>query len=127
MYYSYWEPLRFENDIVFKEQQIVIPKSFQKSIIVLYDHDGIASIIRRAWDTVFWPGMNNVIRQRVLPCDACNIYLIRQQKEPIMQTEIPTRPWQHVTIDLLTFNKVDYLIITEYFSYDFQLENLGVA
>ena len=44
-----------------------------------------------------------------------------------MQTEIPTRSWQHIAMELLKFNVVDYAIISDYFSELFELEKIGVT
>ena len=46
----------------------------------------------RAKDVLFQPGMNNEIHNMVSQCPVCNDYLSKQQKEPMMTPEIPTRP-----------------------------------
>ena len=73
-------------------------------------HQGAEASIRQAKDVLFWPGMNSEITNMVSQCAACNEYQSRQQKEPLMTSEIPTRPWQMVAQDLFTVNRENYLI-----------------
>ena len=42
-----------------------------------------------------------------------------------MSTELPTRPWQIVGIDLFANNGKDYIIISDYFSNFFELDRIS--
>ena len=68
--------------------------------------------------------MNGEITNMASQCAACNEYQSRQQKEPMMKTEIPTRPWQMVAQDLFTVNRENYLIPVDYFSNYWELDQL---
>jgi len=87
-------------------------------------HQGAEACIRRAKDVLFWPEMNSEITNMVSQCAACNEYQSRQQKEPLMTPEIPTRPWQMVAQDLFTVNRENYLITVDYFSDYWELDQL---
>ena len=56
-------------------------------------HCGVEATVRRARDTLFWVGMKNDIQQKIEQCDTCNQYQMRQQKEPMIQCDIPEYPW----------------------------------
>lgn len=45
------------------------------------------------YETSFWPGMANQIKDRVQKCEVCNDFLDRQQKEPLMTHKVPETPW----------------------------------
>jgi transposase InsO family protein len=57
--------------------------------------------IARYW---YWPSMKQDIQKWVLRCDACQRYKNFPSKKPgkLNPNEIPTKPWEIVTMDLLT-------------------------
>ena len=69
-----------------------------------------------AREAVFWPGINNDIREMVKGCDTCNKHRPAQAKLPILQPELPTRLWEKVGTDLFEFNSSKYLMRVDYFS-----------
>jgi len=68
--------------------------------------------------------MNSEITNMMSQCAACNEYLSKQQKEPMMTPVIPTRPWQMVAQDLFMINRENYLITVDYFSDYWELDRL---
>lgn len=52
----------------------------------------------------YWPGMDDFIRRYVTSCDACQRNKPSQQAKmgPLQPLPIPTRPWQQVSMDLIT-------------------------
>ena len=52
----------------------------------------------------YWPGMDEFIRQYVTSCDACQRNKPSQQAKmgQLQPLPIPTRPWQQVSMDLIT-------------------------
>ena len=80
---------------------------------------------RRAKDSIFWPGLKNEMRNLAANCDACQTYRPAQQREPLMGKPIPTRPWQVIHQDLLTWNNCQYLVTVDGFSDFFELDRLG--
>ena len=71
-----------------------------------------------------WPEMNNEIHNMVSQCPVCNNYLAKQQKEPMMTPENPTRPWQVVAQDMFMLDQENFLIIVDYFSDFWELDKL---
>ena len=73
---------------------------------------------------MFWPGMMSEIRHLADQCTICNDYAVKQQKEPLISTEIPIRPWSIVAQDLFTFDQKSYLITVDFYSDFWELDAL---
>ena len=67
-------------------------------------------------DTVYWVGNGKDIETRTQACTTSQEYHRSQTKEPLLQHEIPTRPWQILGTDLFYFGGNTYLIIADYYS-----------
>ena len=65
---------------------------------------------------MFWPGMNKEITEMVEKCDACQNYQYSNQKEPMVQGQIPEGPWDMVATDLFQWDGADYLLIVDSYS-----------
>ena len=52
---------------------------------------------------------------------------MKQGKEPIIQHDIPDRPWVKVGADILTFDEKDYLITVDYNSNFFEIDRVEPA
>uniref|UniRef100_A0A8C5MJX5 Gypsy retrotransposon integrase-like protein 1 n=1 Tax=Leptobrachium leishanense TaxID=445787 RepID=A0A8C5MJX5_9ANUR len=87
-------------------------------------HIGGEACYRQARDTLYWPNMQNEIKDFVSHCSACNEYAQAQQKEPMMSHVLPTRPWQIVSMDLLNYAGKDFLLIVDHYSDFWEIELL---
>ena len=67
-------------------------------------HFGKDKTIEQVKRRFYWPGMDKLIIQYVTSCDACQRNKPSQQSPmgPMMPLPIPTRPWQWVSLDLIT-------------------------
>lgn len=54
--------------------------------------------------------------QLVKNCSLCNKHGRVNQKEPLLQHPVPSRPWDKIGADYFTINSQDYLIVVDYFS-----------
>ena len=88
-------------------------------------HIGIQGCLRRARETVYWPGMNKEITEYISKCEICCAYPQDQAKEPLISHEIPTRPWEKIGCDMFEFGGRDYLITVDYFSNYFEVDQLS--
>ena len=70
----------------------------------------------RAKGSMYWPSINDDIEAIVKDCSVCLEHKHAQPHEPLLQHEIPTRPWQVLGTDLFHFEGDMYLIIADYFS-----------
>ncbi|XP_044287426.1 uncharacterized protein K02A2.6-like [Varanus komodoensis] len=87
-------------------------------------HIGGEACYRQARDTLYWPNMQNEIRDFVSRCSACNEYAQAQQKEPMMSHVLPTLAWQIVSMDLLSYVGQDFLLIVDHYSDFWEIELL---
>ena len=94
--------LTLEDGLVLKGSRIVIPASMRNQVLyeIHLGHQGENKGIPRARESVFWPGISADIRQMVKNCDLCNKHQPAQPKLPIMQSDLPTRPWEKLGTDI---------------------------
>ena len=125
-YYHMRDELAVTDGLIFRGERLVIPKGLRKDILTELHtgHTGIEGSLRRARETVYWPGMTNDVRDFTQRCETCREYEHAQSKEPLMSHEIPSRPWQKVGADLLTLNGKDYLITVDYYSNFWEIDRL---
>ena len=68
--------------------------------------------------------MNARIEDIVSKCPDCQENRREQLKEPMMPSEIPTRPWQIVAADLLQCLNRDFIVVIDYYSDFIEVEEL---
>ena len=126
MYWGYRDEITVQNGVLFKGPRVIVPRSLQAEMLVKTrtSHQGIEASIRRAWEVIFWLGMSAEIKQKVSQCSVCNEYRPKQQKEPLMTYELPSRPWKMVAQDLFSWHKNDFLITVDYYSDYWELDEL---
>lgn len=117
-YWNYREELVIIDNVVFKGHQIVIPTNFRNEVLskIHYNHLGIEKSIIYAKQFVFWPLMNQDIENLVSNCTTCLTYQNQNQKETIINRNLPQRPWETVASDLFHFDGRDYLLVVDYYS-----------
>lgn len=117
-YWNYRHELTVAFNIVFKGNRIIVPKSLRKEMLqkIHTSHLGIEKCKSRARELLFWPNMNNEIENVVRNCDACIQYHTSNRKEPLLQHEIPQRPWEKIGVDLFEINRIQYLLVIDYYS-----------
>ena len=50
---------------------------------------------------MFWPGMGKKIEEIISKCGTCQEYRASNPKEPMVTSQVPTRPWEMVATDCL--------------------------
>ena len=75
-YFDVRDTLSHQNGIILKGERIVIPASLRDTTKKRSHsaHLGYDSMMRRARDTIFWPGMAKEVRQLAENCEACQQY-----------------------------------------------------
>ena len=79
-------------------------------------HQGIEACRSRAREFVFWVNINNDLKELVEKCDICQS---QQNSTPIVQkyiSEVPPHPWHTLGSDLFYFQRIDFLVVVDYFS-----------
>ena len=125
-YYDYRDELITQDDLVFKGDLLVIPAAMRKEMIaaVHATHIGVDGCVRRARDTMFWPRMTTELREYISKCDICLSYRPLQSKEPLLQHDIPDRPWAKIGADFCELNGRMLLVVCDYYSNYIEVESL---
>ena len=63
---------------------------------------------------MFWPWMTTELREYVSRCDICLSYWPLQSKEPLLQQDIPDRPWAKIRADICELNGRILLVVCDY-------------
>ncbi|XP_065073526.1 uncharacterized protein K02A2.6-like [Ochlerotatus camptorhynchus] len=130
VYWPFREEFSTHNGLVFRNDRILVPRSLQKEILerLHQSHSGIEATTKLARDTVFWPGINDQIRQKVQQCDICTKFSPNQQPQPMQSHQIPSYPFQKLSMDIceieLGGRKTVYLITVDDFSDYFDIDEL---
>ena len=101
-----------------KNSKVLIPETLkQKYLIQIHQgHQGIEACRSRAREFVFWVNINNDLKEMVEKCDICQS---QQNSTPIVQkyiSEVPPHPWHTLGSDLFYFQRIDFLVVVDYFS-----------
>ncbi|XP_059046435.1 uncharacterized protein K02A2.6-like [Achroia grisella] len=125
-YWYYRESLSINNDIIFKNDRVLVPRSMVP-VVLKYchlSHKGIQGTLQLARDNVFWPDMTRDITNYVKDCRACNKVQKDNPMEPILLQDVPQRPWSIVATDLFHLRGKDYLLIADAYSGYFDFKQL---
>ena len=87
-------------------------------------HQGIVRCKLRAATTVWWPGSARDTEEFVRSCPVC-LRNTPPSKEPLLPTQLPTYPWEKVASDLFELNKVNYILVVDYFSRYVEVQHLS--
>ena len=117
-YWNYRDELMVESGILMKNSKVLIPETLrQKYLIQIHQgHQGIEACRSRAREFVFWVNINNDLKEIVEKCDICQS---QQNSTPIVQnyiSEVPPHPWHTLGSDLFYFQRIDFLVVVDYFS-----------
>lgn len=129
-YNSYKYELTYQNGIIYKNQQIVIPFKLRRKILKILhtSHNGIEGTINMARRNVFWPGMSAEIRNAIKECTICTKLASSQTKQSMQTHPIPEFPFQYISMDVLTTTykekKTYFLITVDHYSDYFELDIL---
>ncbi|XP_033991872.1 uncharacterized protein K02A2.6-like [Trematomus bernacchii] len=104
--------------LVIRGNRIVVPGSLRADILqkIHEGHQGLSKCRERANASVWWPGLSVDIKNIVNICKSCQEQKRAQQKEPLISTPLPDRPWKRIALDLCEHNKHNYLVISDYYS-----------
>lgn len=66
-YYSIRDELVVQNGLLFKGERVVVPNSMRVDILhkIHHSHLGINGCLRRARESLYWPGMNKHVKEYI--------------------------------------------------------------
>ena len=119
--WDYWNfrcDLVLDDGLILKGHRIVLPKVLRQEVLqALHStHQGETKTLLLAKESVFWPGITNDIRNMIKDCQLCAQHQAAPPKMPILQPELPTRPWEKIGTDLFEYKEQNYLMIVDYYS-----------
>ena len=119
-YFSMRDELAVHDGLIFRGECVIVPQGMRKHIKkrLHLSHLGADSMVRRAGECVFWPGMADEIKQLVGDCEACQTLATAHQKETLIPIE-SILPWEKVGADK------DYLLTIDYFSGWWEVDRLN--
>eukprot|EP00057_Strongylocentrotus_purpuratus_P007302 XP_011661776.1 PREDICTED: uncharacterized protein K02A2.6-like [Strongylocentrotus purpuratus] len=125
-YYQFRDEITVQNGVLYKGMKVIVPTAMRALMLnrVHSSHLGVDACVRRARDVLFWPGMQSEVKEKVTQCSTCNAFQPKQQKEPMMSHDIPSRPWSIVSQDLFTFQNEDYLITVDHYSDYWEIDKI---
>ncbi|XP_062614248.1 uncharacterized protein LOC134275989 [Saccostrea cucullata] len=115
-----------QDGIIYRSSRVVIPKALRPEMLrrTHFSHLGIEACLRKARDSLYWPLMNEEIKDFVSKCSTCSTFQRKQQKEPLMTHDVPDQPWSKLGIDIFTLKTEDYLVTVDFYSDFFELDLL---
>ena len=120
------DELTVQNGLIFKGERVVVPKKLQEVTKekLHSSHMGTEACLRRARESIYWPGMCAEIKQLLESCETCRQYDCGQPKETLRSTAVPTSPWERITTDLFSYKGKDFLITVDYFSNFWEIDQV---
>lgn len=116
-YFKFRDDLKIVNNILLYKDRIVIPSSLRRWCLetIHEGHFGIVRCLAKAKETVWWPGINQHIKDRVEKCEVC-LQHRQTNVEPMIPAEIPSRPWEMIGADLAMYKGTTYIVARDYYS-----------
>ena len=104
--------------IILGAGRVFIPVTLRKEFLheLHAAHPGRDRMLQRARQCVFWPGITNDVTNAVRGCQECEINKASQQREPLHQDQVPTRPGEAIAADFFTHDGREFLVITDKYS-----------
>ena len=95
--------------------RLVIPESLREQITssLHSSHQGLDSMLRRARQSVYWPGMVGDLEYHRSKCGTCEINAPSQLQEPLIMTPAPEYPFQQTVADLFQLHNRNYLVYAD--------------
>ena len=104
--------------IAYMDNRIVIPAILRKIVLenLHSANQGVSGMKFRANNCIYWPGLDNSIRQHRDTCKDCNENAPSQPKEPLILSSSPEYPFQQICADYFQIGDYSYLDIVDRFS-----------
>ena len=117
-YYDMRDVLSHQDGIIVKGEAILVPKALRNDMKKRLHtaHLGYDSMMRRARDNVYWPGISGDIKQMADSCEACQEAKPHNPKEPLIQHSDGEAPWIKIGTDLFELEGRNYLLTVDYYT-----------
>ena len=118
---EYWnvrDELHEADGLVLRGDRLVVPSDLRQDMLKLIheSHQGMDKCKARARTVLYWPGMASDIETITGQCHVYLRFRANNQKEPLIQRDVPELPWQRAAVDIMTFKGNDYLVLVDCYS-----------
>ena len=105
--------LSVHDGLVLRWRRIVIPGSMRSEMLErIHDgHQGLNKCKMRANTSLWWPGRSSQISHKVENSMYCREHRRAQNREPLLPTPLPDRPWRKMGIE-----KENFLVTADCYS-----------
>ena len=109
------EHLTVDDELILHGCRLFIPYNLRAALLnrMHEAHQGIIRMQARARLTFYWPGIDEDIEHFVTGCKHCQNWLPQHAKEPLIQKQRPTRPFQEVAMDFAEKDGLKFLIVVD--------------
>ena len=115
------EELSVYDGLVFRGARLVIPEELQHKVIAIahQSHQGIVKTKQCVREKVWFPSIDKMVEETVESCIPCQASKHKSEREPIIATPLPARPWSSLSMDFAGPINGDYamVLIDEYSRY----------
>ena len=117
-YWNFRDELTVESGILMKNSKILIPETLKQKYLkqIHQGHQGIEACRSRAREFVFWVNINSDLKEMVEKCDICQSQQNSTASVQKYVSEVPPHPWHTLGSDLFYFQRIDFLVVVDYFS-----------
>ena len=126
-YWSFRDEISVYDGVAYRCHQVIVLSSLREEMLqkIHKAHQGVDSSIRRARESLFWPGMQAAIKEKCLSCGLCARYVCERPQEPMKSHTIPIRPWSKISADLFQLDGNNYLVMVDHYSDHIELDSLS--
>ena len=116
-FWNYREDLSMENGLITKGAKLLILSTLRKKVLEqIHDgHLGMEKCMLKARESVFWPGISNDIHETMEKCGICQASS-KAAKLVGNVSDVPPHAWHTLGTDLFYWNKIDCLVVRDYFN-----------
>uniref|UniRef100_A0ABM0MTM2 Uncharacterized protein K02A2.6-like n=1 Tax=Saccoglossus kowalevskii TaxID=10224 RepID=A0ABM0MTM2_SACKO len=107
------------SDLLLRNSRIVIPEDLQQAIINIAHegHQGIVKTKQLLREKVWFPGIDNMVKETVESCTPCQLNTVEGGREPLKMSVLPKGPWEEVSVDFSDLpNGGHNLVVTDDYS-----------
>ena len=117
-YWNFRDELTVESGILMKNSKVLIPETLKQKYLkqIHQGHQGIEACRSRAREFVFWVNINSDLKEMVEKCDICQSQQNSTTSIQKYVSEVLPHPWHTLGSDLFYFQRIDFLVIVDYFS-----------
>ena len=125
-YYGFRDEITIQDGLLFRGERVIVPSSLRPEMkqAVHSTHIGMEGCLKRARESLYWPGMNSEIRQFIKQCQTCQTFQPDQAKETLMSHPLPSRPWEKVGTDIFQHDDKHYLVTVDYLTGFMEIDRL---